>query len=203
MSTMAREWGPRGALVAAGGFTVSAVLALVFPGPNMGPEGSLSWYLIESSDAVAFAGVLAALTGLHAAQAPRFGRLGRAGFATAFAGTAFLLVAYALYLPRVGGDRVLDLLEYGWYAGWLVGFPLLGVAMLRARVLPPWCGVMVMSYPAVFAVAYVLVDIAGEARVLIGLPWLAVAYALRSRAEGAGWPGPVASTDPEPGVPAD
>jgi hypothetical protein len=203
MSTTAREWGARGALVAAGGLTVSAVLALVFPGQNMGPEGSLSWYLIESSDAVAFAGVLVALVGLHAVQAPRCGRLGTAGFAAAIAGTTSLLLAYVLYLPRLGAERVLDFLEYGWYAGWLVGLPLLGVATIRARVLPRWCGVVVATYPAVFVLAYVLVDFAGEARVLLGLPWGAVAYALRSGAQQSGRPAMAASPDAEPGVRAD
>ncbi|MFD2091410.1 hypothetical protein [Blastococcus deserti] len=175
----------------------------MFPGRNMGPEGSLSWYLIESSDAVAFAGVLAALVGLHAAQAPRHGRLGTAGFAAAFAGTACLLVAAVLYVLRVGGVLVLDLLEYGAFVGWLVGFPFLGIATLRARVLPRWCGVLVTSYPAVLALAYVLVDFAGEARVLLGLPWWAVAYALLSNAQCSGSAAPVASPDTEPSTRAD
>jgi hypothetical protein len=203
MSTTARQWGARGALVAVGGLTVSAVLALVFPGPNMGPQGSLSWYLIESSDAVAFTGVLVALIGLHAVQAPRYGRLGTAGFAIASAGTASLLLAYVLYLPRLGLDRVLDLLEYGWYAGWLVGLPVLGVATLRARVLPRWCGVLVISYPAVFVLAYILVDLFGEARALLGLPWLAVAYALRPGGQRSGSPGGVASAESRAGIGAD
>jgi hypothetical protein len=62
------RWGVRGALLAGIGWMASGFFFYVFPGEGDGPEGSLSWYLIESADAVAEAGMLAALVGLHIRQ---------------------------------------------------------------------------------------------------------------------------------------
>ncbi len=49
------RWGALGALLAAIAWTASGIIALVLvepPATNMGPVGSLSWYLIDSSDAL-------------------------------------------------------------------------------------------------------------------------------------------------------
>lgn len=62
------RWGVAGALLAGIGWMVSGFF-YVFPGEGDGPEGSLSWYLIESADAIAEVGMLAALVGLHVRQA--------------------------------------------------------------------------------------------------------------------------------------
>ncbi len=76
----------------------------------MGPVGSLSWYLIESSDAIAEGGMLAALVGLHFRQAPDYGRLGTTGFTAAFVGTAFLLLSTVIWLLTATEGIVLDIL---------------------------------------------------------------------------------------------
>lgn len=190
MNASALRWGVRGAWTAAGAFVLSAILALIFPGPNMGPEGSLSWYLIETSDGIGVAGMLAAFIGLHVHQRPRDGRLGTAGFAVTVAGSVCALLAYALYVPRLTDGVALDVLEYGWFGGWLIGLPLLGTATMRAGVFLRWSGLVVASYPAVFALGLVLVDQFGEARALLGLPWVAVAYALRAATRPPSHPTP-------------
>jgi hypothetical protein len=181
MSSRWIKWGSWGAVLAASALTLSGVLAFVFPGPNMGPEGSLSWYLIESSDAVAEVGVLAALVGLHVRQTPRYGRLGTAGFLIAFTGTVLFIVSTVMWLLPLTDGIVLDVLFNGGALGWLVGYPLLGVATLRAAVLPRWCGVLLTGYVAYFIAVFFLVDFYGEARALFGPVWLAVAYALWSQ----------------------
>jgi hypothetical protein len=89
MSSNLIRWGALGALLAAVGFSVSSIVAFVFGVSPFGPVGSLSWTLIESSDAIAEVGMLAALVGLHVRQAPNYGRLGTAGFVVASVGTAF------------------------------------------------------------------------------------------------------------------
>lgn len=76
-STRLARWGLFGALLAATGWTVSGIIALIFGVAPFGPVGSLSWYLIESFDAVGEVGMMVLLVGLHARQAPDYGRLER------------------------------------------------------------------------------------------------------------------------------
>lgn len=148
----------------------------------MGPAGSLSWYLIESSDAIAEVGMLAALVGLHFLQTPRYGGLGTAGFTVAFVGTAFLLLSTVIWLFTAGAEGVfLDILFSLGGLAVLVGFPLLGVATFRAGVLPRWCGLLLIAWIFYFPLIFVLVDFYGEARALFGLVFLALGCALLSQ----------------------
>ena len=64
-SSILVRWGSLGALLAAAGWTVSGIVALIFGVAPFGPVGSLSWYLIESSDALAEMGMMVLLVGLH------------------------------------------------------------------------------------------------------------------------------------------
>jgi hypothetical protein len=175
-------YGMLGALLAALAWTVSGILAYVFPGSNMGPVGSLSWYLIESSDAIAEAGMLVALVGLHVRQAPDYGRLGTLGSVVAFMGTAFLLLSTATWLLTSTEGIFLDILFSSGALGVLVGFPLIGIATFRAGVLPRWCGLLLIGWLVYFPLIFFLVDFYGEARALFGLVWLALGYALWSEA---------------------
>jgi hypothetical protein len=175
------RWGALGALLAAAGWMVSGIVAFAFGVAPFGPVGSLSWYLIETSDALGVAGMVVLLVGLHVRQAPDYRWLGTAGFVVAFVGTASYFLSYPIYIlsfNRFG--TLLDLLEYVALFGLLAGFPLLGVATFRARVLPRWCGVLLVALPAVFFVIFFLVDYSGAARALFGPYWLALGYALWS-----------------------
>ena len=177
------RWGALGALLTAAVWTVSGIIAFAFGVAPFGPVGSLSWYLIESSDAIAEAGMLVALVGLHVRQVPNYGRLGTTGFVVAFVGTASYFLATVIWLLTaypVGEGAILDILEYATLIGLLAGFPLLGVATFRARVLPRWCGMLLAALPAAFFVIFVLVDYSGAARALFGPYWLALGYALWS-----------------------
>lgn len=183
------RWGAPGALLAAIAWTASGIIAFVLvqpPASNMGPVGSLSWYLIESSDAIAEAGMLAALVGLHFLQAPNYGRLVTVGFVVAFVGTAFLLLSTVIWLLTAGAEGgLLDILFSSGGLAVLVGFPLLGVATFRAGVLPRWCGLLLIAWIVYFPFIFFLVDFYGEARALFGLVFLALGYALWSWREAA------------------
>ena len=63
----------------------------------------------------------------------------------------------------------------GGFASMVVGFWLYGVATLRARVLPRWCGLGLIIIPPI---TLVLGDNYGSA--LLGLLWLALGYVLWS-----------------------
>lgn len=175
------RWGALGALLAATGWTVSGIVAFVFGVAPFGPVGSLSWYLIESFDATAEVGMMVLLVGLHVRQVPDYGWLGAAGFVVAFVGTASIFLATVIYILAVDGSwTIFDILEYVALFGLLAGFPLLGVATFRARVLQRWCGVLLVAFPAVFILMFSLVDYSGAARALLGPYWLALGYALWS-----------------------
>jgi hypothetical protein len=122
------RWGLWGALLAATAWTASGIVAFVFGVAPFGPVGSLSWYLIESSDAIAEAGMLMALVGLHVRQVANYGRLGMAGFIVAFVGAASSFVTTVIYILSSNGfETVVGVLQNLGILGWLVGFPLLEV----------------------------------------------------------------------------
>jgi hypothetical protein len=183
------------AMLAGVAWALSGVFAFVFPGEGPGPLGSISAYLVESAHAVAEAGMLVWLLGLRALQAPRHGRLGSVGFVTAFLGTALLFVltvftpvqmflAYVLEVidERAGGVLVTLLFTSGLLLGWLVGYTLLGVATFRARVLPHWCGVLLVAQ---LPLVLFLMAFYGAGGLALGLVWLALGYALLSGSEKA------------------
>jgi uncharacterized membrane protein len=127
---------------------------------------------------VAVAGTMGGIVGLHARQAPSYGRLGTAGFLATFTGTALLLIGLVLSftMGSVFGPTLLDLvLGLGLWAA-LLGFMALGAATLRLGVLPLWCGVLLITC---LPLAIALGDYGGGA--VLGLLWLAVAYALLSQ----------------------
>jgi hypothetical protein len=175
------RWGVWGALLAATGWTVSGIVALIFGVAPFGPVGSLSRYLIESFDAVAEVGMMVLLVGLHARQAPDYGWLGRVGFVVAFVGTASSFLTTVIYILTFNRfETVVSVLQNLGILGWLVGFPLLGIATFQARVLPRWCGVLLVAFAPILFLLFFLVDRSGAVRAFFGPFWLAVGYALWS-----------------------
>ena len=183
------------AMLAGEAWALSGVFAFALPGEGAGPPGSISAYLVESSHAVAEVGMLVWLLGLRALQVPRHGRLGTVGFVAAFVGTALLFVltaftpvqmflAYALDVidPRTGGVLVTLMFTTGLFLGWLVGYTLLGVATIKARVLPRWCGVLVAAQ---LPLVIFLMAFYGAGGLALGLVWLALGYALLSKRDKA------------------
>ena len=128
---------------------------------------------------LALIGTLGGLVGLNALQQARYGRLGQVGFYFAFVGTLFALMI-RLYLR----DDVLDAMLVLGFFGMIVGFVLLGIATLRARVLPRWSGLLlILSLPLWIIVGVVIALVAdGDGWISMGLAfgliWLALGYAL-------------------------
>jgi hypothetical protein len=132
-----------------------------------------SWdYVTNALDPVAFFLTAAAVAALHARQRQRSGKLGKAGAVAAFLGC----VATGVNNPieHCGDVEILGLVL--WVPGTLLlffGLLVLGVATVRARVLPAWAGAAVAAgVVALFMAA----DAAGM--VIFGLTWIAVGYAL-------------------------
>jgi len=135
-----------------------------------------SFYLIESPDAIAEAGMLAVLIGLHVVQVRSLGRLGRISFVVAFIGTALVLVStlWSVILLDRFGTTVPGLMFGLGLLGWLVGFVFFGIVTFRTRVLPRWSGLLLVAYPLVLC-AGVLVE---GPLILVVLLWLALGYAM-------------------------
>jgi hypothetical protein len=106
---------------------------------------TLSWFL-----------VLLGLPGLYAAQRGRLGRLGSAGFLTAFLGTYLIAVTgnFGFLAPVLAKESpaVLDAInQYPPVLGinglaaiaFMIGYVLLGIAMIRTAALPRLAGILV------------------------------------------------------------
>ncbi len=127
---------------------------------------------------------IAGVAGLHALQRGRYGRLGTAGFLVSFVGFALEFIARIMTLIVEGGtslavNLVLVLLFLLGNLAPFVGLVLLGVATLRARVLPRWFGVLLIVGTLVVAVL-LGAQLATIGLVAYGVFWILVGYTLLS-----------------------
>jgi hypothetical protein len=173
------RWGALGALLAGIAWIALGLIPLVILGQvalYFGGVATVEDYLLEILFSIALAGMLAGLVGFHARQAPNYGRLGTAGFFAAFVGVFFMLASTVATI--LAGSEVLDWLFVLGFVGTLVGFVLLGTATLRARVLPRWCGILLLLAVLGIPVHFALGSYGGA--ILGGLVWLALGYGLWS-----------------------
>ncbi len=174
------RWGALAALASGALWIAGGLLHLAYP---QDPPGALGHYLNYLGTAIfsaAYLGTLGGLVGLHARQMDNYGRLGRAGFCLAFVGAALAFVGQATsgIFPQNGtlGWLFSDP-GFGFMAGIILtslGLVLLGVATLRAGVLPRWCGFGLIALVVFSALG------AFGGFVVVGLIWLALGYALWS-----------------------
>ena len=172
------RWGAVGALLAGIAWLALGLIPLVILGQvalYFGGVATAEDYLLEILFSIATLGMLAGIVGLHAREAPNYGRLGTAGFFAAFVGVFFLLASTVASLLAESGD-VLDWFFVLGFVGTLVGFVLLGTATLRARVLPRWCGILLLLAVLGIPVYFALGTYGGA--ILNGLVWLALGYGL-------------------------
>jgi hypothetical protein len=165
-------WGALGAMVAGLTWLVSGIVALTNT-EGRGVEVFGFVPLEEALYGVALVGTLGGLVGLHARQAPSYGRLGSVGFLASFLGVSLLLVGLSIsFSVGMFLDQVLGL----GYLVALVGFALLGAATLRLKALPWWCALLLI---ASLPLAINLGDHGGA--IELGLIWLALGCTLLLR----------------------
>ena len=177
-----------GALVAGVGLGVAGILVLVSPTlPAFVPLG------------VGLLGTVGGLAGVYARQADYHGTLGQVGFVLVLAGDLVYLVGTIVILASnllLGGTALVPT-GYLVFIGTLllaVGFVVLGAATLRARVLAPWSGWIVLIDSAFVILIFIVppliaspVNTIGWSLVLFAVAWLALSYALWPRGgEAAG-----------------
>jgi hypothetical protein len=174
------------------GAILAAVIYLAFSvsslqGGMQGDEGGSSFldpafgYVLTI---IALVGQLAAIASLHFLQKERYGRLGATGALVSFVGFALQLMVLV-----IGVATGLILLEGGVlvYLGILtpfVGLVILGIATIRARMLPSWFGVLLIAgFPVVAVLLGVPdVELMGIVNgVALAIFWGLVGYVLLSR----------------------
>jgi hypothetical protein len=170
------RWGGWAGVVATVLFVLAGILLILFAPPQR-VFNSFSDYLSEIILVVAFAVTLVVIAGLHALQRGRYGRLGAASSLITFVGYALIVVVAAVTV-LVGGEALLAVRLIGALAV-LIGSVLLGAMTLRARVLPWWCGVLLIVG---FPLGDVLDEIvaSGSEGIVFGIVWGLVGYALLS-----------------------
>lgn len=164
-------------VLAAALFVVTTILMQVAPVDFV--YDSPTDYLHQGVLLVAFAATIFAVVGADARQRPlaRYGKLGMIG--TVFTLVGYGIVTLVVLTGIVMGGRVLTEIRIAGALGVVLGGLLLGVAALRARDLPWWCGVLLI-------IAFPLGDvangiIAGTEGLLLALLWGSVGVALLQR----------------------
>jgi len=175
------RWG--GIAAALAGLIFIVLLVLTNPQQGLAPDtvfsGSPSMVLFLG----ALLGQMVGVAGLHALQRGHYGRLGTVGSLVAFAGFALEFIAF-IALSLLGGPSsavnvVLALLLLLGILAPFVGLVLLGVATLRARVLPRWFGVLLIV--GMFVVALLVeAQLVVVGLVAYGVFWILVGYELLS-----------------------
>lgn len=154
-------------------------LGPLYPRNSMSPSEYLDQYVFL----VALVGSAITVAGLHASQRDRYGWAGAVGASVALLGhLLFLYVTVWQIIARTGVGPGMQ--EFAFWSV-LLGLALVGVATLRARVLPLWCGlVLVAGFPILWYFGPAVGTALGSwlpVGVYLGLFWVAVGYALLSR----------------------
>ncbi|MBA2693177.1 MAG: hypothetical protein H0U65_11900 [Rubrobacter sp.] len=135
---------------------------------------------------VAIAFILVGMVGLHLFQKGNYGLIGHIGFYVFVAGALAEMVGSALVI--MAGDAFEWVMIVGFMTV-IVGAIFYGAAILRAKLLPLWCGVGFIVAPML----PLILDTYGA--LLQGLFWVALGYALWSRrSEPAERPSPASPT---------
>ena len=169
------RWGRWAGMVAAVTYLLAGILILAAPPQRR--FDSFSYYLSEIVLVMAFAATLVVIAGLHGSQRGRYGRSGAAGSLIVFIG--YTLIALVNTVSVLVGGQALSAVRLVGALAILIGSALLGAMTIRARVLPWWCGVLLI-------IGFPLGDVAeevvarGSEGIVFAIVWGLVGYALLS-----------------------
>ncbi len=167
-------------LVAAALLIISAILT------QMSADSAARNLYLDVVVLAAYIAVIVAVLGIHALHSgkSRYGRLGTTGAVLTIAGYAIIVVVTVISM--VQGQRSLLPVRLAGAGLVLVGSALLGVIIIRARLLPWWCGVLlIVTFPlGHFANAL----FSSAENLLMALLWASVGVALLSRRQEADEP---------------
>ena len=163
--------------------------------PVQSPYASATDYVHQAALVLAFQGAAAAAVaiGRLVHSTGRFAGLGLVG--AVLAGGGYFVVGLLSLVSLVQGERTLVAVRLVAAGALLLGSALLGILVLITRVLPWWCGVLLI-------VAFPLGDVVGSLfrggeGVLLALLWGAVGIVLLRRAGAVTEPVPAATRPPQ------
>lgn len=160
------------AIVAGLGYLIQAVMGLIKPQTDV--FSGTSDYVLEAVFIVALVATVFALIGYHSFAQNRYGKAGTAGLWLTVLGTGLITISALATL--FAGQNSLGPAFLGGVLLALIGYVVLGIASLRAKVLPLWNGLaFIFGFPlSIFLSAF------GGA-ILFGLAWLTIGYYLMSQ----------------------
>jgi len=181
-----------GAALAGLAWGATGVVALLDPGPDPGPVGSSSFFLIEGGHALSETGMFLALLGLWRSQRSRLGRPAKVAFGLAATATVVLAALTYLVVGAAALGVVLDAPAEGQsvpaplvalasvlflftLVGILVGYIGSGVATIRTGVWPRLVGWPLIAHPFLIAANLVIYPVG----IVIGAVWLGLAWVAR------------------------
>jgi hypothetical protein len=163
--------------------------------PAAFPFESPSFYLQEGTTLLELSGTLVGLLGLYIRQAASYGRLGTIGLSMTSTGVMYLLVLNEnlLFTLNTPSWMLSPLVVLAAQLARSLGFVLLGVSFLRARVLPRWMGLAFVAGGVVTTIAPLsagyLPRLVDPLFLLVFWPvWLALGYALWPKMSEADYP---------------
>jgi hypothetical protein len=168
MKISARNGGIAG-ILAGVGYLVQAIMGLIRPQTEV--FSSTSDYVLEGVFIIALIATLFGLMGLHALMQSRYGTTGTVGFWLAQVGTALMLVS--ALVTFFAGQNSLGPIFLGGMLLALLGYIILGIAILRVKAWPLFAGLaLIFGFP----LSVFLNTLGGG--ILFGLTWLGVGYFL-------------------------
>lgn len=180
MSSTMVKWGGAAGIAAAGLLILSALLNQLSPGEGI--VDTPSEYLYHGVVVLAYVGVIIAVLGIHSLHAgnSRYGTVGTAGSVITIAGYA--IIAVITLISMIRDFEYLLTVRIGAAGLVLIGSLLLGVIIIRAKLLPWWCGVLLI-------IAFPLGDVANAIfssaeNLLLALLWGSMGIVLLSRRQG-------------------
>ena len=179
MSSKIKSGGIAG-VVAAALLILSAILYQLSPVQRT--YDSATSYLYLGVTLVAYVAVIVAVLGIHALHSgrPQYGRLGTTGTVLTIVGYA--IIAVMTVISMMQGRPSFLTVRLASAGALLVGSVLLGVIIIRARLLPWWCGVLLI---VAFPLGHFANAIFGAAEnLLLALLWGSVGIALLTRRQG-------------------
>jgi len=181
MSSSVVKWGGLAGLAAAMLLILSAILNQV--APVEGVVDTTNEYIYRAVVVLAYIGIIIAVVGIHALHRgnARYGPVGVSGSVITIVGYA--IIALVTVIATVQEFEYLLTIRFGGGVLVLVGSLLLGAMIIRARLLPWWCGVLlIIAFPLGDVVNAIF---SSAENLLLALLWGSMGLALLSRRRAA------------------